>query len=324
MGVGQRAVVFGGLGFIGSNLAIQLAEQGWSVVAVDIDSSSIEAKARLDDVLRVADVLEAGIEDTARIAGFVTTADVVFDLAGSTGHLASMVDPENDLLANLVKHVHYLEVLRSSNRHVPVISASTRQVIGKATADLVDEWTEPVPVDVNGVSKLAWEQYLRVMGSTWGLPSVSVRLPNVYGPRMRIRDSEHGVIGSWVGQALQGSAITVFGAAANQQRNVLHVLDACTALVGAVPLASAASLPYFVGGEARSLEYIARVIGDEGGVAVESLAMPDELAAIQVGSLVVNDARFKAASSWAPVVGFREGIRQSLDFFREFGARYAI
>jgi len=276
----RNAVVLGGLGFIGSNLTLHLIEQGWDVTAIDSDHNSVEARARLCDVASVAEVLEARICEVDRIESAVAMADVMFDVAGSTGHLASMTSPEADLMANLVEHVHYLQILRSSAPMVPVISVSTRQVMGKAASGIVDDSSVAAPVDVNGVSKLAWEQYLRVMGSAWGLRSVSIRLPNVYGPRMRIRDSEHGVIGAWIGQALRGDPIAVFGAAAAQKRNVLYVADAVAALAGAVPLATEAAHAYLVGGEVRSLEEVAQAIGSEVSVAVDSAPMPDELATI--------------------------------------------
>lgn len=324
MRTGQRtALVLGGLGFIGSNLTIGLVKRDWEAVVVDCDTSSVEARARLDAVREVAEVIDAGISDVDRIGGAVMNADVIFDLAGRTGHLASMDNPEADLLANLVDHVHYLEILRDLGQATPVVSASTRQVIGKATARSVDESTVPVPVDVNGVSKLAWEQYLRVMGSAWGLQSVSVRLPNVYGPRMRIRDSEHGVIGAWIGQALQGLPLKVFGGA-SQQRNVVHVTDVVSALVDAVTLAEKDSPAYFVGGEVLSLAGIAQEIGRQAGVPVEQAPMPEDLVKINVGSLVVDDARFRIASSWAPEVRFEPGLASSLAYFREHGARYVL
>ena len=248
-------------------------------------------------------------------------AAVIFDLAGRTGHLASMEDPEGDLMANLVDHVHFLEILRASGLPTPVVSASTRQVVGKATRRTVDESTVPRPVDVNGVSKLAWEQYLRVTGSAWGLRSVSVRLPNVYGPRMRIRDSEHGVIGAWVGQALQGRALEVFGEA-RQERNVMHVSDAVSALIRAVPLATEDSPAYFVGAEVQTLSGVAEEIARQAGVPVEQTPMPEELAKINVGSLVVDDARFRDATSWAPEVGFQAGLASTLDYFGRRVDRY--
>ena len=319
----RNAVVLGGLGFIGSNLTLHLAEQGWNVLAVDIDHSSVESRARLRDLVNVADVREAQIRDVDNFGSALARADVVFDVAGSTGHLASMVSPETDLMANLVDHIHYLQVLQEIASDVPVISASTRQVMGKAVSGVVDDASASAPIDVNGVSKLAWEQYLRVMGSAWGLRSVSIRLPNVYGPRMRIRDSEHGVIGAWIGEALRGDPVAIFGPAAGQRRNVLHVTDAVAALVKAVPLATEASDAYLVGGEVRSLKEVGQAIGNQASVAVESAPMPDELATIQVGSLVVNDVRFREAASWAPSFGFEDGLRATIEFFREFGNQYA-
>ena len=322
MRTGQRtALVLGGLGFIGSSLTIGLVKRGWKAVVVDCDMSSLEVRARLGGVLEVAEVINTSIGDVDRIHSAVMNADVVFDVAGRTGHLASMEDPQADLLANLVDHIHYLEILRDSGKPTPIVSASTRQVVGMATARSVDESTVPMPVDVNGVSKLAWEQYLRVMGSAWGLQSVSVRLPNVYGPKMRIRDSEHGVIGAWVGQALQGLPLKVFGGA-SQRRNIVHVNDAVSALVDAVILAREDSPAYFVGGEVLTLAGIAQEIGRQAGVAVMQAPMPEELAKIDIGSLVVDDSRFRSASLWAPQIRFESGLASSLDYYRIHGGRY--
>lgn len=318
---GKTALVLGGLGFIGTNLAVRLTNDGWRTVVVDIaDTADVEAKRRIDSLPHSVEVVHAGMQDRALLAPHVEAVDVVFDLAGATGHMASMEEPLRDLEDNLVFHVEFLSLLRERALAPVVVLASTRQVLGAFDGVEVDDYTCPKPVDVNGVSKMALEHYLRVSGAAWGLSSTIIRLPNVYGPHMRIRDASHGVIGGWIGQALKGRNLRVFGTG-HGQRNTLFVHDAVASLVAGVPTASVTAPTYLVGGEERSLASIAESISWRAGVSLEFVSMPESQQVIDIGSVVVDDSRFRGATGWRPSVGFDEGLDRTFESIRAEGGR---
>lgn len=307
-----RALVLGGLGFIGAHVVARLYQSGWTVDVVDnLEARTRETDQRIDFVSERARVHKTGLENASVVGDLIRSVDAVFDAAGATGHLASAVDPAHDIASNLTEHVSFFEVLRRIRPEIPVVNLSTRQVIGQQEDGFLTDRTCPKPVDVNGVSHLAREHYLRVCGNSWGLRSITLRLPNVYGPLMWTEDASHGVIGGWIGQALRGRPLKVLGSGA-LLRDVLFVADAAEAITRAVTIASVQGPSYLVGGNVMSLTAMAQTIGRMTGVPVGYAKLPPELHGIAVGSAVVDDGNFRSQSGWRPKVSFEDGLRLTL------------
>jgi UDP-glucose 4-epimerase len=155
---GRRALVTGGLGFIGSNLAIRLVRLGAKVTIVD--SQIPEFGGNLHNVAPVRDsvvVDGSDLRDVGALATLVEGQDYIFHLAGQVGHSASMRDPELDLGVNCVSTMNLVEACRRHNRDARLLYASTRQVYGRPQALPVTEDHSTLPVDVNGINKLAAE-----------------------------------------------------------------------------------------------------------------------------------------------------------------------
>lgn len=319
----HNAVIFGGLGFIGTNLALRLSDLGWNVTVVDpVSPESLGVADRLGALGQQVRVLCCGMEESRRVKEAVMDADVAFDVAGRTGHLASMEDPLGDLNSNLVAHLKYLEMARDVRPRLPLVLASTRQVLGSPAGGVINDSLAPQPVDANGVSKVALESYLKVFGSVWKMPSVVVRLPNVFGPHMRVVDSANGVIGGWVGQALRDGRLMLYDGG-QTRRNVLFVDDAVDAILASCDLVHASAPTFLIGGEELSLHDIAFAIADLTGAEVLMQQMPPQLRSIAVGSVIIDDSRFREQANWSPRVGFAEGLRQSLSFYEEREHLYA-
>lgn len=318
-GTRRRAVIFGGLGFIGTNLALKLINYGWAVTLVDpVSPEQLGVAERIQALSGRATIVRGGMEQHALVEKAISDAHIAFDLAGAVGHLASMQDPLGDLHANVTVHLAYLELARRVRPELPVVLASTRQVLGSQREGLLADSTTANPVDANGVSKFALESYLRIFGASWGLPSVVVRLPNVYGPHMRVSDFANGVIGGWVGQALRDRAVTIYGSGV-ARRNVLFVEDAAEALIASMNLVSSTCPSFLVGGDVLSLREIALMIARSTGAESIVQDMPPDLVSIAIESAVVDDSAFRSRSGWRPQVGFADGIGKSLRFYRGTG-----
>src|ERR1051325_5792377 len=157
---GKRVLVTGGLGFIGSNLAIRLIELGALVTIVD--SSVPDCGANLYNIHSVSERLEViplDISDAARFEESIRAADVIFNLAGEISHTESMRYPERDLRINTHAQLRFLLACRALRPGVRIVYAGTRQVYGRARSLPVDEKCPPEPVDFNGIHKLAATQY---------------------------------------------------------------------------------------------------------------------------------------------------------------------
>lgn len=320
---GGSALVLGGLGFIGTNLSLKLLQLGWTVTVVDpVSMSEPGITERVQELAGRVTVIPHGMQSHHLMLDVLDTSDVVFDVAGKTGHLASLEEPLEDINSNLTHHVEFLNAMRIHRPDIPVISTGTRQVLGNPEAGVLSDVSTPNPLDINGVSKLALESCLRVYGSTWGLQSVTLRLPNVYGPHMRVMDAASGVIGGWLGQSLRKGPLHVYDGG-SPLRNVLHVDDATNAIIAGTKLAKPTSPALLVGGEEMSLRDIAYKIAQHTEALVEDAAMPRELQAIALGSAVIDDSPFRMATGWHPVIKFDQGIVECIRFYRERRHLYA-
>ena len=193
---GKRALITGGLGFIGSNLARELVDLGADVVLVD--SLVPEYGGLLYNVAGIEDRVTINISDVRdehSLRVLVRDQDYLFNLAGQTSHLDSMLDPYTDLEINCRSQLSILEACRHENPTVKIVFASTRQIYGRPQRLPVDESHPIVPVDVNGVNKTAGEWFHLLYGDVYGLRTTALRLTNTYGPRMRVRDARQTFLG---------------------------------------------------------------------------------------------------------------------------------
>jgi len=228
---GKRVLVTGGLGFIGSNLAHRLVSLGADVLLVD--SLIPEYGGNVFNVHGIEDCLRINIADMRDEHGLrylVQEQDLIFNLAGQVSHTDSMTDPYTDLEINARSQLSLLEACRHGNPATKVVFASTRQIYGRPEYLPVDERHPLRPADVNGINKLAGEWYHMVYHQVYGLPTVSLRLTNTYGPRMRIRDARQTFIGWWFRQLLEGQTLTIFGDGL-QVRDFNYIDDVVEALL---------------------------------------------------------------------------------------------
>src|SRR5918998_4270311 len=150
---GARALVTGGLGFIGSHLSARLVELGADVTIVD--SLIPEYGGNLYNIRDIADRVRVNVSDLRdpwSIRHLVRGQDFVFNLAGQVSHVDSMRDPQTDLDINCVSQLALLEACRESNPRVRIVFAGSRQQYGRPAFVPVTEDHPQRPVDVNGIN----------------------------------------------------------------------------------------------------------------------------------------------------------------------------
>lgn len=317
-------MVTGGLGFIGSNLVHTLARSGADVTVVDALYPRHGGDRRNLDALAVGGVrvIEGDLAATdARAAA--AEAEFIFNLAGQVSHVDSMADPTFDLDVNTRNHIALLEELRAHNPGARVVFTSTRQLFGRPRYLPVDEDHPVAPVDVNGITKYAAEQFHLVYGECYGLPATVVRLTNVYGPRQRLRDDFQGFLPIFVRRALLDQPIRVFGDGA-QQRDCLYVDDVVECLLRAAHSPDAPGQVFNVGNDEHlALRELAQLIIDAAGAgSIEFVPWPPDRDAIDIGSYFGDSSKAKRLLDWVPETLFAEGIGRTIEFYRQHGEWY--
>ena len=307
---GASVLITGGLGLIGSAIARRLVALGAEVLLVD--SMIPEYGGNLANIADIHDRVAVNIADIRGGYGLrhlLKGRDFLFNLAAQTSHLDSMSSPEVDLATNCTAQLQLLEACREVNPGIAIVHAGTRQIYGRPEYLPVDERHRLRPVDVNGVNKMAGEAYHLLYCDVYGIRTRSLRLTNVYGPGMRIKDARQTFIGIWLRRVIEDEPFEVWGG--EQHRDLLYVEDAADAFLYAAITPAAEGLALNVGGEAVSLAALAEALiaANDGGEYVIR-EFPAERRRIDVGDFLIDDSRFRSLSGWQPRVGIAEGLRR--------------
>jgi len=320
----KRILITGGLGFIGSNLARRLVEEGSKVTVVDnLVPEYGGNEFNLADIRDRLTVEISDVRDPDSMSRLVEDKDLLFNLAGQTSHLDSMKNPFTDLEINATAQLSILEACRKRNPSIKIVFASTRQIYGRPQYLPVDEKHPWHPVDVNGVNKMAGEWYHIVYNDAYGIRASVLRLTNTYGPRMRVKDARQTFLGIWIRRLLEGNPIQVFGDG-KQRRDYNYVEDVVDALLLAASDERANGKIFNLGSEeALSLENTAGIMTKQNDAGTyEKVPFPPDRKAIDVGDFVCDFSAFAETFGWRPKTSFDDGIEKTLSYYREHLAKY--
>ena len=247
-----RALITGGAGFIGSNLADRLARAGHTITVYDsLQRPGTERNLQWlrDSHGELIQPIRADILDQGALTEAAQAADVVFHLAAQVAVTTSMVDPVNDFAVNVGGTLHLLEALRRRDNPPPMIFASTNKVYGDlADVALTQTNDAYAPTDISirdagigedrpiefhtpyGCSKGAADQYVLDYSRSFNVPTAVLRMSCIYG-RRQMGTEDQGWVAHFAIRALEGRPVSVFGDGC-QVRDILNVSDAVSAYLG--------------------------------------------------------------------------------------------
>jgi UDP-glucose 4-epimerase len=321
---GKNVLITGGLGFIGSNLAISLVGLGARVVIVD--SLIEDYGGNLFNVEPVKNDVQVNISDVRDESGMlylVKGMDFIFNLAGQVSHIDSMLNPYVDLEINCRSQLTILEACRKNNKDVKIVFAGTRQQYGKPDYLPVDEKHPIHPTDVNGINKMAGEWYHILYNNVYGIRAVSLRLTNTYGPRQLLKHNRQGFFGWFVRQIIEGEEIMIFGDG-SQVRDFSYVGDTVDAFLIAGADEAAFGNIYNLGGAERLslkalVELMIRIFGSG---SYHIIPFPEDRKKIDIGDFYANYEKIKNELGWLPKVNLEEGIRETFNYYSKFKKYY--
>jgi UDP-glucose 4-epimerase len=321
---GQQVLITGGLGFIGSNLAIRLIERGAFVTIVDsLEPTCGANRFNIDPIRNEAVLVEGDCCNSELMRKLVRGKTHLFNLAGHVSHLDSMNDPFSDLRMNTAAPLTILEACRYVNRDARIVYAGTRQCYGHSEALPLVETQVLKPIDVNGVNKMSGERLHMVYYLAHGIPAVSLRLVNTYGPRQAVRDAHQGFAGFFIKQAIEGKEIQIYGDG-RQLRDLTYVDDVVEALLLAASSGKVIGDCFNLGGSTPvTLEhYVQAVIAAAGSGSYRIVPFPEDSRKIDIGSVYSSFNKFHTATGWTPAVSLEEGLARTVKYYRDAQAQY--
>lgn len=338
---GKNVMVIGGLGFIGSNLVRKLIELNPAKIVI-VDSlikglgGNIFNVDGIHDKVEIPDLDLDGVDirNNSKMAKLIQGIDYIFNLAGSVSHIDSKNRPLRDLELNLEAHVALLEVCRDyierEKTKLKIVFAATRDIYGKvkekhlpAKEDLIiEEATDP-----QGITNYAAEFY-HLWYRNFGIQSCSLRITNTYGPRHQML-YPHGFLNWFIRKAIDNKEIELWGGG-KSLRDFNYVDDVVEALLIVMASDKSDGKVYNLGSCIRKegrYEHICdnvKTVGEVAKIIVElsksgsckEIDYPEEKKDIEPGHFCADSTKIYEELGWEPKVDLREGIKRTIDFYK--------
>jgi UDP-glucose 4-epimerase len=315
----RQVLITGGLGFIGSNLAIRLTKLGAHVTLVDSMTPAYGGNLfNIEPIRQQVQVNFSDVRDPHSMEYLVRNKHFLFNLAGQISHIDSMIDPLTDLDINTRAQVFILEACRKFNPAIRIIFASTRQIYGKPQYLPVDEQHPLHPTDVNGINNMAGEWYHTLYHNVYDMHTVSLRLTNTYGPRQLIKHNRQGFIGVFIRQLIQKEMVQIYGTG-KQVRDMNYVDDVVDALLIAGAKDECSGQVYNLGGDEpiSLLNLVQLLIELNQGGQYQLIPFPPDQKRIDIGNYYGDYRKFSQLTAWRPKVSLREGLGNMLAYYQE-------
>jgi UDP-glucose 4-epimerase len=321
---GKCALITGGQGFIGSNLAHRLVALGARVRIVDVALPGTGANPfNLHGIEQDVELHHIDLRNADVIPSLIADQDYLFNLAGLVSHADSMEAPQIDLEVNAACQLSIVEACLKHNPGIKIVYAGTRQIYGRAQYQPVDEKHPIVPVDFNGVTKRAGEMYHMVSYRAYGLRAASLRLTNTYGPRMHCRHGRLNFLGEWIRRLFDHQPLQVFGTG-EQIRDLNFVDDVVKALLLAVSDEKSEGQIYNLGGSEpiRLLDLAQLMIDLFGSGSYELCPFPLERKRIDIGDYQGDYSKIQSQLGWQPKISLCEGLARTFEFYSQYREHY--
>jgi UDP-N-acetylglucosamine/UDP-N-acetyl-alpha-D-glucosaminouronate 4-epimerase len=306
-----RVLVTGAAGFIGSHLCRRLVAEGHEVVGFD-DLSEGDALTNLADVSETR-LVEGDLRDRVAVAKAATGCEVLFHHAARKSVPRSIAEPEAFAEVNVGGTLNVLLAARAEG--AAVVSASSSSVYGDQDAFPLREDLEPRPRSPYAATKLAGEGLARAWWHAYGVPTVSFRYFNVYGPYQDPASEYAAVIPRFATACLSDAEPVIYGDG-EQARDFTFVDDVVEANLRAARAPSDAfGRVLNVGGgrEPTSVNELLRLIAAAAGAEVEARFDPTREGDIRRSHADVALAR--TLLGYEPKVAVNEGVRRTVAWF---------
>jgi len=321
---GKSALITGGMGFIGSNLAIRLAAAGAKVTVLDAMIPDYGGNEfNLSPVANKVRVNYCDIRDDSAVNYLVRGQDYIFHLAGQVCHLMSMTNPFPDIEMNITGTAVIMEACRKYNPSAVVVYTGTRGQYGPSVSLPVNEEAPTNPKGIYEISNLTAEKIIRVYHDVHGVRSVMLRLSNIYGPRSQMLHSRFGVCNWFIRLAMDDATIQVYGDG-SILRDFCYVEDCVEAIMRSAITPGAYGEIFNVGSDipVSFLQLVKTIVevGKQGRW--EFAEFSPERKAQEPGDFYSDVSKIERIVGWRPTTNLEAGLAKTFEFYRKNRQHY--
>ena len=320
----KRVLITGGMGFIGSNLAIALVKEGADVTILDnmlprqggnlFNIKPVEKKVRINF---------SDIRNSQSVNYIVRNKDYIFHLAGQVSHVDSIKNPLQDLSINVEGTLVILEACRQFNRDVKIIFSGTRGQYGQSVRLPVDEKHPMNPKGVYAITNLCAENLVMVYDEIHKIRAIALRITNTYGPRHQMMHDEYGVLNWFIRQAIDSEVFPIFGSG-KILRDFLFIEDLIEVILLAGLNQNAYGEIFNVGtGKPTNFIELAKIIVKIAKTGkIKFTEFSQERKEIEPGDYYADISKICSTVGWKPRVDLENGIQKTIDYYRSYKRYY--
>ena len=310
----MRYLVPGGAGFIGSNIVRTLVRQGHSVRV--LDNFATGKNENLADCASQIELVEGDIRDFWTCLDAVEGCDFVLHQAALPSVQRSVANPQTTNEINVGGILNMLEAARR-HRVKRFVYASSSSVYGDTPTLPKVETMIPNPLSPYATTKLTGEYYCRNYTQLYGLPTISLRYFNIFGPHQDPNSHYAAVVPRFVMALLEGRQPTVFGDG-EQSRDFTYIENAVQANLAACERGTPGGAYNIACGDRFTLNHLLTVLGEIIGTHVTPVYTDPRPGDIKHSQADIEAARRDL--EYHPRVTFEQGLRLTVDWYRRSAA----
>jgi len=322
---GKKVLVTGGLGFIGSNLAIQLVNLGAEVTVVDVLWTEHGGNLfNIEPVKKDVQVNVCDVRDEYAIKALVKGKDFIFHLAGQCCHVLGQSNPYPDIDINIHGTAIVMEAIKNFASEAVTVYTSTRGVYGSVKELPVSEEVPTTnPKGLYELSNLTAEKLVKFYGDVHGLKIVNLRLSNIYGERSQMMHSKFGVVNWFIKLAMMDETITVFGDG-KILRDFLYIEDCVKAILQTGASGNAYGETFNVGQSqpVTILELVNSILKIVKSGKIKFTSFTKERAVQEPGDFYPDINKIKQYVGWQPLTSLEEGLRKTVEYYKKYQKMY--
>lgn len=321
---GRKILITGGLGFIGSNLAIKLVELDADVTLAD--SMLPLYGGNLFNIQPIKDKVHisfSDVRDKSSMNYLVQDKDYIFHLAGQVSHVDSIINPFMDVEINVMGTLSVLEACKRNNPEARLIFTGTRGQYGPSVKLPVDENAPTNPMGMYAITNLTAEKMILMYHNIHRIRGVCLRITNTYGPRHQMKHNRYGVLNWFIRLVLDNETIPVFGDG-QILRDFLCIDDLVECLLMVATCEEAYGEIFNVGSGTgmNFLDLAKTIIKVARSGRYEFTEFSPERKAVEPGDYYADISKIRRLVGWEPKTAIEVGLKKTIEYYKQYRYHY--
>ena len=296
-----KSIITGGAGFIGSNLVDRLVKEGHQVTVIDNFISGNKENLSHQSK-RIVKIINLDIVQDKKLNKYFYNVDYVFHLAGLAEIIPSIKNPKNYFINNVLGTLNVLEACKNKKIKKFVYAASS-SCYGNPKKFPTSEDEKVDIKNPYAMTKFLGEELVMKYATIFGMPNVSFRFFNVYGPRLNTSGQYGAVFSNFLKQKKNKKPLTIVGNG-NQTRDFIYVEDLIDAFLQILKNKKVNEIYNLGSGKETSINKIAQIFGGKKIFVPKRPGEPKRSLA--------NISKIRKDINWTPKISIEEGIKRFL------------